>query len=221
MRTAVKRRGRSDRKIIIKEKILASAIELFEKFGYANVKMAQIADNADLTTGAVYYYFESKAEILDIIALHYIGRVSSIAEDVYLRSDLSHKEKLSLLIKEHCQGVAKYKPHLAIFYQDHKHLTAQTFDNAIEMNSRFLTFTTRIIQDGMDAGIFRQDIDAKVTALGIIGMGNWVYQWFSPEGVYRAEEIGGFFENLIIEGLVKKGSAVDTKADPRAHEATQ
>lgn len=219
LESAVKRRGRSDRKVEVKEKILASAIELFSKFGYANVKMSQIAENADLTTGAVYYYFESKAEILDIIAVHYIGRVATIAEDVYLRSDLSPKEKLSLLINEHCEGVAKYKPHLAIFYQDHKHLSTQTFENAIEMNSRFLTYTTRIIQEGMDAGIFRKDIDAKVAALGIIGMGNWVYQWFSPKGLYRADEIGGFFEKLMLEGLVQNSAEANANATQGARKA--
>lgn len=201
MKTPVKPEGRSTRKVAVREKILSSAIEMFDQYGYANVKMAQIAQNAGLTTGAVYYYFNSKEELLDIIAIHYIGRVAAVAEDVYLRSDLSPLEKLSHLINEHCQGVAKYKPHLSIFYQDHKHLSAPTFQKALEMNTRFLTFTTKIIQDGIEAGMFRADVDAKVAALGIIGMGNWVYQWYSPKGLYKPEEIGKFFEKMVLDGL--------------------
>ncbi|MEJ5284057.1 MAG: TetR/AcrR family transcriptional regulator [Brevinematia bacterium] len=50
-----------------KEKIIAAATELFTSKGYEKTKIDDIAKNAGLTRMMVYYYFESKQEILSTI----------------------------------------------------------------------------------------------------------------------------------------------------------
>lgn len=190
----------------IQKKILDSATFLFDKYGYSNVRMSQIADNADLTTGAMYYYFKGKDEILDLVASHYISRVSDIAEGVYCRENISSVQKISILIKEHCEGVARYRPHLSIFYREYNHLTPESLQKAISMNGRFLSFTTKIIEDGIREGAFRKDVDPKVAALGIIGMCNWMYQWFSMDGPFSDDQVGEMFLRMITEGLNVKST---------------
>lgn len=47
-----------------KQKISDTAFRLFKKYGYDNVSVRQIASELDITTGALYYHFKNKADIL-------------------------------------------------------------------------------------------------------------------------------------------------------------
>ncbi len=47
-----------------KEKISDKAFQLFKEYGYDNVSVRQIASELDITTGALYYHFKNKADIL-------------------------------------------------------------------------------------------------------------------------------------------------------------
>ena len=47
-----------------RERILESATELFAERGYAQTSLAKVAAAADVTTGSIYGYFDSKGELL-------------------------------------------------------------------------------------------------------------------------------------------------------------
>ncbi len=47
-----------------KQKISDKAFQLFREYGYDNVSVRQIAAELDITTGALYYHFKNKADIL-------------------------------------------------------------------------------------------------------------------------------------------------------------
>lgn len=47
-----------------KERISDKAFQLFKEHGYDNVSVRQIASELDITTGALYYHFKNKADIL-------------------------------------------------------------------------------------------------------------------------------------------------------------
>lgn len=47
-----------------KQKISEKAFQLFKQYGYDNVSVRQIASELDITTGALYYHFKNKADIL-------------------------------------------------------------------------------------------------------------------------------------------------------------
>ena len=60
-----------------------------------------------------------------------------------------------------------------------------------------------IIKEGIKRGAFRA-VDSKMAAHAILGMCNWLYQWYSPEGRLKPEEIAGIFADLVMDGLVTR-----------------
>ena len=50
-----------------KEKLIEKAASLFMERGYDRVSMKRLANAAGLQPSTIYYYFESKKEILDSI----------------------------------------------------------------------------------------------------------------------------------------------------------
>ena len=55
--------------------ILAAAEELFARRAYAGVSMRDIAEAAEVTTGALYHYFPSKEKLYYDMMRAYLGRV--------------------------------------------------------------------------------------------------------------------------------------------------
>ncbi len=53
-------RTKAERSAVTKEALLAAARELFTERGYADVGVAELAQRAGVTTGAVYHHFGSK-----------------------------------------------------------------------------------------------------------------------------------------------------------------
>ncbi|MEO4055054.1 helix-turn-helix domain-containing protein [Solibacillus sp. CAU 1738] len=52
-----------------KEKIIKAALEEFSLKGYQEVNIVELANKADMTTGAIYHHFGSKAKLYEIIRM--------------------------------------------------------------------------------------------------------------------------------------------------------
>ena len=55
--------------------------------------------------------------------------------------------------------------------------------------------------EGMQSGVFRPDLDVKMTSLLILSTVNWTYTWFRPEGTLTPRDIADGFAEMILSGL--------------------
>lgn len=62
-----------------RERILRTAYRLFQQYGPERVSIRDIASEAQLTTGALYHYFSSKDELLQIIIQERKGNMEKLA----------------------------------------------------------------------------------------------------------------------------------------------
>ena len=54
---------------------------------------------------------------------------------------------------------------------------------------------------GQAEGVVCPDLDPKVTALGILGMVNWIYQWYRPGGGRSARAIAEAYADFAVAGV--------------------
>lgn len=80
----------------LRERLLDAAAEVFAESGYEGARVQQIAERADLTTGAMYNRFTGKTELL----LEALDRHSEPLLDVLLHADLPTAAILSALAAE-------------------------------------------------------------------------------------------------------------------------
>lgn len=59
-----------------RDQILQAAAEVVAEVGYANASTARIAERAGISKGVITYHFDSKDEIMRLIALRLFGRCS-------------------------------------------------------------------------------------------------------------------------------------------------
>jgi AcrR family transcriptional regulator len=78
---------------IIRAAILQAAEKLFQKWGIAKTTMEDIAREAGKGKSTLYYYFKSKEEILEAVALAQIMRITDKAKEAIAKKKTA-KEKL-------------------------------------------------------------------------------------------------------------------------------
>ena len=61
---------RESRSVATQARIIATAQRIFSRDGYANASLAEIVDQAEVTTGAVYHHFGDKKGLLRAVAEH-------------------------------------------------------------------------------------------------------------------------------------------------------
>ena len=71
-----------------------------------------------------------------------------------------------------------------------------------------------IVERGVRLGQFAT-ADVGVATLGLLGMCNWVVQWYRPDGRLGPAEIGRLFADLVLEGLEASPSEVGASPSVR------
>ena len=69
------------------------------------------------------------------------------------------------------------------------------YDRAIE----------RAYRDGVDEGLFR-DLPPTIVVFGILGMCNWLHEWYKPEGRSTPTEIADVFLDVLERGYLKSAA---------------
>jgi AcrR family transcriptional regulator len=184
----------------VQQLILEASAKLFEKYGYNNVRISDITKDIGMTTGFFYYHFRSKEQILQLIYENYISSSANAVRQIYEMGDLSAKEKLMLLIKKHCKGILDNHSHVSVFFREYRNLSDEGIKIIQEKNSEYLKYVVKIIEQGVKESLFKEDVNPKIVSLGIIGMCNWIYQWFKEGGGLSVEEVAETFYKLVTNG---------------------
>ena len=87
-----KRRTQTERRAIMRQNIIDSAIVLFGSVGYENTSLDQIATQANTTTGPIYHYFKNKKDLFQTVTEIMEGQ---LLED-FDNFTVHHEDKLEI-----------------------------------------------------------------------------------------------------------------------------
>lgn len=183
-----------------RKSLIASALELFERRGFDRTSVQEIADQANLTKGAFYHHFESKDDLLRHIQEEYLEAQLAIVAQIEADSD-DPRVRVGELVRSSLTSVAEYRSHVTIFYQERRYLTGDLFAEVARKRSQLESAFAEMIQDGIDRGVFRADMDPRITTFGLVGMCAWAYQWLNPDGPLTVDEVARQFSAMVLEGM--------------------
>lgn len=92
-----------------KEHILESAKVMFERYGYEKTSMNDIAKQAGIGKGSIYYYFESKDEIFVKLLQSESDELENLMEDKF-KTAATVKEKLKVLLVDAFENFLQRMP---------------------------------------------------------------------------------------------------------------
>jgi AcrR family transcriptional regulator len=170
----------SQQKARRESQLLDAATHLFREKGYHNTSMQDLADALGIQKASLYYYVESKEELL----LRLLERGSSLLGariDQIYAADLSPVEKLRRVLENHAITVMEHLNLISVYIQEYRRLPPERLEEVLAERKHYERVLMRILEDGIASGDFRP-VNVKIVMLGVLGMLNWVHQWFSPAG---------------------------------------
>ena len=182
------------------QEIIAVAARLFKEKGYRATTLEDIAAAVGMLKGSLYYYIRSKEELLYIVVREPVRQAYNQLEEI-VNSEAPIKTKIAQAVATHLALFHQHYPHMAVYLHDYHHLMQKLQKDVIETPKHYQRLWATLLQQGIEAGELRADLDVKITGYAILGMCNWVYRWYNPEGTLPAEAIADIFTKIVLNGL--------------------
>jgi AcrR family transcriptional regulator len=186
-----------------RQAILQNALRIFDRQGFANTSLDDIAKETGIKREAIYYYFSNRAEIL----LHIIRPASeSLAEGLrrIVESKASFHDKLYRGIENHLERFDRKSLEMTAALRDVYLEDAYQVRHAMdEIWRSYEAMWTRLIEEGQACGEFAQCGQPKMVAFGILGMCNWLARWYDPKKEIGVDELIDTYFQIIAYGVIR------------------
>lgn len=187
------------RRELVENEMYEHAIRLFAERGFAGTSLQDIADALGITRPALYYYVKSKDELLARLAADVAGGSAAQITELAARPDLDAVGKLREIVRLTALRQATQPERFRLLIRSEAELPAELSDAYDASRRAVLRAVTGVIEEGIRAGRFRP-VDARIAALGVIGMWNWVAWWFRP-GRDSADAVADQLADMAIAAL--------------------
>jgi AcrR family transcriptional regulator len=172
-------RSGTARRELVENEIFEHATRLFAERGFAATSLQDIAEAAGLTRPALYHYVRSKDDLLSrLVEELTAGPADELGR---IRSDTSVSPARRLRDMAHAVALnqARNTERFRLLVRSEAELPAELSEVYRRGRRRVLKEFTDVIDEGVRSGELRPT-DARVAALGIIGLCNWVAWWHRP-----------------------------------------
>ena len=179
--------------------VLQAGARLFNDQGYEQTSLDDIARALNITKRTIYYYVQSKEEILygcQQMGLEFLGET---LERCYDRT-IPAVERIRLLVTGYCAWVCTDLGACAPMVREVS-LSEDRRSELREGRARLDHLLRDIIREGIAAGELR-DCDPQMTSAAIFGALNWVPYWNRRTNPRPPEEIAESCLALITHGLM-------------------
>ena len=167
----------TSRKMEKYEMILDAALKVIAENGFHGSQVSRIAKEAGVADGTIYLYFKNKEDILISLFQERLGNLVSLFNNS-IRETNTADEALRRVCEIHFTELER-NVNLAYVTQIELRQSSLELRKAIGLTVKpYITLIEHILETGVQEGIFRVDLDIKLTRLLIFGaMDEVVTSW--------------------------------------------
>jgi AcrR family transcriptional regulator len=188
------------------KKIIQAALELFVRKGYHGTSINQITQKVGLTKGALYSHFSSKGELL----LRIIDEFKTRFIDEMMRTVNESRgdalEKLHRIISFNSQFALENQD-LCVFLTFLTNELSADVDFELPLKNvyrEYQQFISFLIQQGINQGLFKQELDPDLAALTFMALHDGVlHQWVLNRNDIDGRQYISTFRKIFLYGFVK------------------
>ena len=199
------KRARQDRPTR-QAQILETAARIFCEKGFDKASMGDISSALGLTKAGVYHHIRSKEELLyaimsygmDLFERNVLDRVTPIEDPL---------ERLRATVRGHVLLITRERPkEITVILHESNALKGRYRERINARKRRYVRFLQKTFREVVRSGAARR-IDPGVAAFAMLGMINWIYQWYRPGGRLGEEELADALTDLLLNGVLRPAQA--------------
>jgi AcrR family transcriptional regulator len=189
--------------------MVAIAADLFAQKGYRATTVREIADAAGILSGSLYHHFDSKESIGDEILSGFINEVLANYRAAVTEAT-DPRAVLEQIVRSTSRTLSSHRAALTMLQNDWNHFAAQPRFAYLPKALREIERTwIGQLELGKQAGLFRADLDPKLT-YRLLQDVLWIpAQWRRTRG-YSGDQVVDGFLRILFDGIAAAAPASAT-----------
>ncbi|WP_328593751.1 TetR/AcrR family transcriptional regulator [Actinomadura macrotermitis] len=200
---APRRRGRGSTALASerREHLVKLAADLFAEKGFQATTVRDIAKEAGILSGSLYHHFDSKESIVDEILSGFFEEIMSAYRGVIERGE-DPRATIAGLVRIAFGTLEPHRAAITVMQNDWSYLQSMPrFGYLTKSEDEVEKMWVDTIKAGQDDGLFRADIDPKLT-YRMIRDTVWVaVRWFKPGGRLNAQGLAEHYLKVMFDGI--------------------
>jgi AcrR family transcriptional regulator len=185
-----------------RQEILRTAARLFQQQGYDATSMNDVAAALKLSKGGLYHHFQSKDEILFNLMNHAMDITQQRVIDG-VRSIVDPEERLRMLIRRHIEVVMSVRDREITVMLHENHPLPPAMRRRINARKKdYVHFVESLISEVQRVRPSQGSVTPRAAAFALLGMINWIYQWYRPEGALDEESLVRQYTEVFFAGAL-------------------
>ncbi len=195
-KTAPDRKASGDRR----QEIIDAAAAIFARKGYEATSIQDVAEAVDILKGSLYYYIKSKEDLLFEV-IQEVHEAGLARLEAGREAEAPALDRIASFVRGHVDYNATHLTKISVFFHDFRSLSEDRRDLIVKERDLYDQYLRELIDQGQEEGSICPGLDPKLAAFGILGMMNWMYQWYRESGEADPGTIADVFAQMAVRSI--------------------
>jgi AcrR family transcriptional regulator len=179
--------------------VLKTSAAVFAQKGYHSTSMRDISRAAEMSLAGLYYYFNSKQELLYLIQDYCFTTVVSDCRRL-IAGVSDPVARLKLLIGNHLNYFVQNMNEMKVLSHEAESIRGDLFRKVNTKKRQYVDLVMGLLRE--IAAEHKVEIDLRVAAFSLFGMMNWIYNWYDPKKDVDVEGLSQNITRMFLSGLI-------------------
>jgi AcrR family transcriptional regulator len=202
--------------------ILEAATRRFAEHGFEATTVREIGDDVNILSGSLYHHFATKEEMLHEIVREPVQQMRDNALRI-ARAPVDAEQRLvALILLDLGELTRNQKVHAILTNERRLFRRIEEFAYVLKAKKDTYQAWRSVLEDGIEAGLFRRGLDIFLTILTVIRMLNSAADWYrnddaygiSNTGSYPLQQVADFYLQFVLSAV--RIPERESEAIPRA-----
>jgi AcrR family transcriptional regulator len=183
------------------KQVMDAATDMFHANGYANTTVEDVAGAVGLLKGSLYYYIDSKEDLLFRIVDDVHEDVQATLDEAMASTELAPLDRLSQFARRQVEYNARNVKKIAVYHHEWARLEGDRLADIRRRRRRQEQAVVALLNEAKEHGDVSPELDVKLAANCVFATVIWPYTWYRP-GALSPERLARFCSDFILHGVV-------------------
>lgn len=195
-------------------RIVSAAAQVLSEKGYAGTRLSDVAIVAELQAPAIYYYFDSREDLIEEVVqsgmTHVRKHVSSVLEA--LPASTSSLDRIDAVVAAHLEHVLQTSELTTASIRNSGQLPSEMRARLFAEQEEYGNMWRELFARAEMEGVLRPGIDVGAARMLVLGALNWAAEWWDPDRG-QLDEVIRTAQTLVRHGLSDSVTATTTTTE--------
>lgn len=162
-------------------RILDAAARVLSRKGYAGMRLSDVAEAADLQTPAIYYYFDSREDLIEEVMWAGIADMREHVTKIIdaLLPETSSIDRILAAVEAHLRHELEISDYATAAIRNAGQVPDKIRKRQLAEEARYGEVWRGLIGSAAAEGTLRADLDPYIAQMLILGSLNWTAEWWN------------------------------------------